>query len=241
MRQLVTGDVVCAVVPVKRFAAAKQRLRQVLSSRERQELAQAMMRDVLSALAEYPAIAGIVVVTCDEKAAGIAIAAGAEVVRTGSDEGYSAAAEAGVAALRGRASTAVILPTDLPLVRGEDLARLADMHGLSPAVTVARAAVDEGTNALVLSPPDVIGFHYGPASESRHIAAGRRAGATVRSVTLPRMAFDIDRPEDVAHFLRTPSPTLTYGLLRKLQVEGRFARRPSAGPLESPAREGELS
>jgi 2-phospho-L-lactate/phosphoenolpyruvate guanylyltransferase len=239
----VTGDAVWAIVPVKRFAAAKRRLRQVLSSAERQELAQAMMRDVLSAVAEYPAIAGVVVVTCDEKAAGIAAAAGAEVVRAGSDEGYTAAADAGVAALRGRATTALILSTDIPLVRGEDLARLASMHGLSPAVTVARAAVDEGTNALVLSPPDIIGFQFGPASEARHVAAGRCAGATVRSVTLPRMAFDIDRPEDVARFLRAPSPTLTYGLLWKLQVEQRLARGPvaSAGPRESPAREGEMS
>jgi len=39
-----------AIVPVKRFVAAKQRLRSVLSQYEREQLAEVMLCDVLAAL-----------------------------------------------------------------------------------------------------------------------------------------------------------------------------------------------
>lgn len=238
-----TVDRPWAIIPVKRFKAAKMRLAEVLSSKDRSALAEAMMRDALSAAVGCDAIAGIVVVTCDGNAAAIAAAAGANIVQTASDSGHSPAAEAGVAALAGRASTALLLSADMPLVRAEDIALLASLHGAAPSVTLARAAADAGTNALVVSPPDIIGFHFGHDSEARHIEAARQAGARVRSVTIPRMAYDIDRAEDLDRFLESPSPTFTYRLLRELQACGRLPHRvPSNRSAEPvPVHEGEPS
>jgi 2-phospho-L-lactate guanylyltransferase len=48
-------------------------------------------------------------------------------------------------------------------------------------------------------------FAYGPDSFARHVASARAAGLTVRIVTDPSLAFDIDVPEDLAHLeSRTP-------------------------------------
>lgn len=229
-----TGEPLWAVIPVKRLRAAKARLADILSGDDRSALAEAMMRDVLAAARACPALAGIAVVTCDARVADIAGASGAEVVRTAADEGHTAAAHAGVAGLRGKASSVLILSTDIPLVQGSDLSLLASLHGCGRAVTLARAAADGGTNALIVTPPDVIGFHFGADSEARHAQAARRAGITLRAVTIARMAFDLDRPDDVARFLSLPSPTFSNRLLRDLQARGRM------GELVPPICQGEL-
>ena len=58
-----------AVLPVKRFALAKQRLAAALPVEARRTLAEAMVRDVLDALAAVPEIDVVVVVTAEEVAA----------------------------------------------------------------------------------------------------------------------------------------------------------------------------
>jgi 2-phospho-L-lactate guanylyltransferase len=210
-------------MPVKRFAEAKLRLAGMLSDRHRSELTEAMLRDVLAAACGCAEIAGILVVTCDECAAGIAEGLGAEVLRTSSDPGHNQAIRAGVSHLRGRASTVLVLSADMPLMRAEDISGLVALHAPGRAVTIARAAVDNGTNALLLSPPDIIDVSFGKASAEAHLEAARQAGATARSLDIPRMAFDLDRPEDVARFLRTPSSTHTYRLLRGIAEAGELS------------------
>lgn len=222
-----TADPIWAIVPVKQFDAAKLRLAGILSSERRSELAEAMLRDVLAAAAGCATIAGIVVVSCDESAAGIAAGFGVEVVQTASDPGHNQAIRAGVSHLPGGASTVLVLSADIPLVRAEDILRLASLHAPSPAVTIARAAADGGTNALVLSPPDVIDFSFGKDSEAAHLEAARQAGAGAQSFAIPRMAFDLDRPEDVARFLRAPSSTCTYRLLRRIAEAGELSLQPA--------------
>jgi 2-phospho-L-lactate guanylyltransferase len=53
-----------------------------------------------------------------------------------------------------------------------------------------------GTNALLLSPPDVIEFCFGGDSKDAHVEAARSAGARVELLDGP-LAVDIDTPEDL--------------------------------------------
>ena len=57
-----------AILPVKSFGAAKQRLAESLGAGARQALAQAMFIDVLGSLRRVPELDGIVVVTADRVA-----------------------------------------------------------------------------------------------------------------------------------------------------------------------------
>ena len=69
---MTTRPIIHAVVPVKDTRQAKQRLAGVLSGAQRQELALAMIEDVLAVLARVDELAGILVVTADIAAAAIA-------------------------------------------------------------------------------------------------------------------------------------------------------------------------
>ena len=85
---------VWAVVPIKEAASAKERLAKALSPGRRQELAVAMFEDVMQALSTSNGLAGIAVVTVDQKATQIAARWGADVWTDGARDGHTGAVTA---------------------------------------------------------------------------------------------------------------------------------------------------
>src|SRR5918997_917721 len=116
-----------AILPVKTFGRAKQRLGQAFP--DRPALAAAMVADVLEALAAVPSLDGVIVVTAEPIAARIAAEMGAQAGRVLLVPGDCRGLDPDeVEALLARTARVVIVP---------------DRHGT-------------GTNALVLAPPDVM-------------------------------------------------------------------------------------
>ena len=69
-----------AVLPVKRFAAAKQRLAPGIGATHRAELAAAMMEDALEAIGAARSIERVIVVSSEPRAIELATASGVEVL-----------------------------------------------------------------------------------------------------------------------------------------------------------------
>ena len=211
-----------AVVPVKSFASAKQRLAPVLTAQERAALARAMLQDVLQVLVNSPFVAGTLVVTADIEAATIARHARASVLPEPFETGLVPAIQHAARALaaEGRGGMLVV-PADLPTITSADIELIALGHRRSPAVTLVAATSDGGTNALACSPPDAIPFSFGENSFQRHRDSALDRHLSPKVLTLPRFGRDIDRPEDLLAFLACPSATRTYAFLR----DGGIARR----------------
>src|SRR4051794_32176511 len=119
-----------AVLPVKRFGAAKQRLDNDLSDGTRRALAEAMVTDVLIALRRARSVDEVLVVSGETLA--VALAAGydaAAVVDDPTDDGHSAAAARGVAAAIERGATRVLLvPGDCPALDPAEVDELLADH-----------------------------------------------------------------------------------------------------------------
>jgi 2-phospho-L-lactate guanylyltransferase len=193
-----------AIVPVKRFAAAKQRLAPGLDERRRQALAAAMLDDVLEAIGAARAVERTILVSGDPLAQEIAAEAASdiEVVPDPADEGHNVAARAGIArAEADGAGCVVLLPGDCPLLAPRDLDRL--LTGV-PAryATIVPDRHGTGTNALVLSPPGAIEPAFGEGSRERHVAAARAAGVPHEVEEVPSLALDLDTPADVVALTR---------------------------------------
>lgn len=188
-----------AVLPVKSFARAKQRLREAVGGGEREELAAAMVGDVLSALGAVEAIDDVIVVTAEPVAARTAQRAGAAVVDDPEEAGQSAAAARGIdfALVRG-ADRVLLVPGDCPALDPEDVARLLARAAAPPSVVIVPDRHGTGTNALLLAPPGVVGPSFGAGSFARHAARASAAGATVRICELPSLGLDVDTPDDLA-------------------------------------------
>jgi 2-phospho-L-lactate/phosphoenolpyruvate guanylyltransferase len=183
-----------AILPVKSFSRAKQRLGDAHPDRPR--LAAAMVGDVLEALGGVAGLADLVVVTAEPAAAAAARAAGAHVVHDPEEAGQSAAAALGIAAALERGAERVLLvPGDCPALDPGEVARLLDR---SEGAVIVPDRHGTGTNALLLAPPDVFAPAFGPGSFARHAARARAAGTAVRVCELPSLGLDVDTPGDLA-------------------------------------------
>lgn len=186
-----------AVLPVKRFAAAKQRLAPGIGATHRAELAAAMLEDVLEAIAAARSIERTIVVSSETRAIELATADGAELVADPDVGGHSGAALAGIArAQELGAERVVLLPIDCPLLAPRELERL--LTGMPERyVAIVPDRHGTGTNALALAPPDAIEPSFGEGSCARHVTAARAAGIPFGVEELPSLALDLDTPADV--------------------------------------------
>lgn len=188
-----------AILPVKRFAAAKQRLGAGIDEERRAALVAAMLRDVLEAISAARMIERTIVVSGEAAAAELAVGAGAELIDDPSDAGHPEAALLGIAAAK--AARVVLLPGDCPLLDPRELDRL--LTGVpDPYVAVVPDRHGTGTNALVLSPPDAIRPAFGEGSCKRHVEAARAAGVPFGVEPLDSLALDIDTPADIIALTR---------------------------------------
>jgi 2-phospho-L-lactate guanylyltransferase len=186
-----------AVLPVKRFDSAKQRLGDAVGGAERRELAAAMVEDVLAALREIDGLDDLIVVTAEDRAAALARAVGAHVVADRVEGGQSLAAEVGVeTALQRGAERALLVPGDCPALDPHEVDTLLRNH--KGGVTIVPDRHGEGTNALLLTPPKALSPAFGPGSMARHAALARAGGATVRVAQAPSLELDVDTPGDLA-------------------------------------------
>ena len=221
-----------AILPVKSFGAAKQRLADSLGAGSRQALAQAMFTDVLGALRRTDALDEIVVITSDRSAESAARGHGVVVLAEAGQVGHSQAAQIGIAHALGHGFDRVaLLPGDTPLLRPADVAGLLSRSG--PGVTLVADRHGTGTNALVLSPADAIEPSFGPDSRARHIALAEEAGVPVRVDEVAALALDVDTPDDLAALAaeleqRRGQAQSTRGALRQLDRAGAAPVRASA-------------
>jgi 2-phospho-L-lactate/phosphoenolpyruvate guanylyltransferase len=188
-----------AVLPVKSFGRAKQRLGAALAGTERSELAEAMVADVLAALRRVEGVDHVVVVTAEPVAARAALAAGAAVVHDPEESGQSAAAARGVSAAAADGADRVLLvPGDCPALDPGEVSGLLAGGGPPPHLTIVPDRHGTGTNALLIAPPDAVAPSFGPGSFARHAAHARAAGVTVGVAQVPSLGLDIDTPGDLA-------------------------------------------
>jgi 2-phospho-L-lactate guanylyltransferase len=219
----VTG--ICAVVPVKEFEGAKQRLSLCLSAEERRILATTMLEDVLDAVSAVKALAGVVVVTVDPAATSLAARYGARVVTEGAREGHTGAVTAAARLLVREGQTGMMtMPGDIPRLSSAEIAATLAAHGPEPSFTIVPAHDDLGSNAIICSPPDAVPLRFGEDSFYPHLDAARAQGIEPLVVRHPGIGMDIDNPVDLVTFLRMSPPvrTRTLAFLEQSGVAGRL-------------------
>jgi 2-phospho-L-lactate/phosphoenolpyruvate guanylyltransferase len=234
----VTPGLAWAVVPVKPFHAAKERLAEILDAAERAQLARVMLEDVLDAVAASGhLLAGLIVLTADDEAARLARGRDAIVLRETDPVGpngpnslnnlnsLNGALALAAAHLAGDPGAAMlVIPTDLPQVSAAAIAQMVGLLDAARAVVLVPASNDGGTNLLACRPANVIPPSFGPSSFEQHARAARRAGITPRVLTCPVLGQDIDRPEDLITFLSLGTATRTNVFLSTLDLTSRVLK-----------------
>jgi 2-phospho-L-lactate guanylyltransferase len=199
------------LVPVKNLSAAKQRLATVLDQPARTELAQAMLHDVVAALAAWPRRPVCALVTSDPFALELAQQYDFEIILDPANPGETGAIEMAtrLCVSRGIDSTLVI-PADIPLIQASEVDQILAQAPDEGSV-LAPAADGRGTNAAFRRPANLFPLRFGNDSFKPCIV-----------LHLPSIAVDVDNPQDLQQLLAHPGETRTQSLLRKWALDGRL-------------------
>lgn len=182
------------VVPAKRLAVAKTRLRPLTDLAERPGAAHgalvlALLSDTVAAALACPLVGEVVVVTDEPAAADLVRSLGARAVADEPDDGLNAALGHGARAAGGEAVAA--LSSDLPALRPAELAA-----ALAAAATAPRCYVPDvhGTGTTLLT---AVGTPLRPRFGTGSAQAHRADGARALTGDWPGLLRDVDALEDL--------------------------------------------
>ena len=202
------------LVPVKDLSRAKQRLASMLDQPARTELARAMLSDVLGALSQcgFPAA----VVTSDRFAIDLAEKYSFDVIQDGrnASETDAVAMATQVCVSRG-IEDVLVLPADIPLIEPEDIRAIYASAPARGSVLVP-SGDKRGTNAVLRRPASLFPLRFGNDSFLPHLSAAIGAEASCVVLSLPRIALDIDTPQDLTQLANAPGEKLSQQLARSL-------------------------
>jgi 2-phospho-L-lactate guanylyltransferase len=193
---------IVALAPFKSLDQAKSRLAGALEPAERRALARWMGARVIGALRESGVIDRIGVVSADPALAGQwrddplvtpVRAAGGSLNRD---------LELGRRwALRQGAEALLVALGDLPLLNGEAVREMVALSARARSIVIAPDRHQDGTNLLLMTPPDLLAFAYGRHSLARRLNAARRAGLEPVIYRSEATSFDVDTPADLARLV----------------------------------------
>jgi 2-phospho-L-lactate guanylyltransferase len=211
-----------AIVPLRTLAGGKARLGEALDAEEREALQLGMLRRTLNILAGWPPCERVHVVSPDPTLEAILSEADASLIRQ-EGEGLNQGIRLARSVAQDQGARAVlVLPVDLPHLEVDSLNLVLEAADAAfaagsgrPLVVIAPSDARSGTNALLLSPPDVIEPCFGADSFEAHVRAAAATDASLQVVTDAGLGFDLDTPEDLELL---PSETLAE-LIRQGQLE----------------------
>lgn len=214
-----------ALLPLKDFVNAKQRLAGVLAPHERRALFHAMVEDVLAALTAAKQLDHVLVISDDPAAHLLAQHFGVAFLaeRDTGASGLNAVIDAGVARLVAEGFERVLIAHgDLPLLDSDDIDALLQQEG--DGVWIAPDVADDGSNVMVCCPPQAIAFHYGAGSRAAHQAQAAANGISCSLWSSARMAIDIDYPQDLYRFIASEHYADTHAgkYLQQSPIVGRL-------------------
>ncbi|SDY55763.1 2-phospho-L-lactate guanylyltransferase [Micromonospora pattaloongensis] len=184
------------IVPVKRLATAKSRLRGGLGAVPRERLALALALDTVAAALSCPAVARLLVVTADPVAGAALRALGARIVPDPPVGGLNGAFRAGAELARDDDRHVAALTADLPALRPAELAAAlrAAARGPGHARHFVADAPATGTVLLTAAPGVTLDPRFGVGSAAAHAASGARP----LTGDWPSLRRDVDTPADLA-------------------------------------------
>lgn len=199
------------VVPAKRLAVAKSRLRPLTDHADRPAVAHralvlALLADTVAAALACPLVDEVVVVTDERAAAEEVRRLGARTVADEPDAGLNAALEHGARAAAGAAVAA--LSSDLPALRPAELTAALTAAAGAPRCFVPDVHGTGTTLSTAVGTP--LRPRFGRGSSAR---AHREDGTLALAGDWPGLVRDVDTPEDLRAALALGAGRWTAALL----------------------------
>jgi len=185
------------IVPIKPFAEGKSRLAGRLSPSRRSSLSKQLFRHVITQALAAPELTGILVVSRDATVLDDLQAPHLYLIAETGNDLNRAIQQGREEALQRGADAILVLPADLPYLQSQDITTLYQRSVANEGALIVPSD-DNGTNALLLRPPQAIDFAFGQNSFLHHCRAAQMANLPVTVIDTPHLSFDVDLPPDLA-------------------------------------------
>jgi 2-phospho-L-lactate guanylyltransferase len=158
-----------------------------------------MLENTLKVLRSVAEIKEILVISRDTSALALGRSYGAKTLQEDGEAGLNLALKRAVLVAKAySAQSILIMPMDIPFLSKEDIVSLIKKFHSSPGLVIAPDRHMNGTNAMLVSPPELIEFSFGPGSFERHIWQAQKKEAIIEVVQMGSTGFDLDDPADLA-------------------------------------------
>jgi len=201
------------LIPVK-ASDQKSRLGPLLRPRQRQELAELMLLDVLDAVGGAGLLPRCFVVSSSRRTRRLAVAAGAKTIEEGSDNGVNSAIEGAMVGVD--ADDLMVIPSDLPLLRAAEIKKALLLREAGMEVVVAPSIEFDGTNLLLFTKSKPIELSFDRDSFWNHLEAAARKRLRVAVLSARGIRFDIDGVSHLRALAKEKSPSRAVTLAREL-------------------------
>jgi 2-phospho-L-lactate guanylyltransferase len=206
------------LIPVKNLTNAKQRLGEALDQAQRSQLAEAMLRDVMTAAAGVTDRLDVYLVTGDVRAQAMAAEFSFGVIEDSRNESETAAIDVATAWCERQAyDTTVVVPGDIPLITAAELHCVLDAAPTEGAVFVP-AYDRRGSNCILRRPASIIPLRFGNDSFLPHCEAMKQAGKPLIILEMPGIGLDIDNPHELQLLVQREGETHAQRLLRSWAI-----------------------
>ena len=190
---------IVALIPIKDYRQAKNRLSERLDATAREALTRQMAENVVQAAGDLT----VYVVCDDEQVAEWAKSLGANVFWA-TKPGLNPAITEAMNGLAEAFDHAIIAHADLP--------QAVSLDGIatSNTVSIVPDRHGSGTNVLSLPTKTEFNFQYGEGSLNKHMSEAIAINLDLKVLQIPALQWDVDTPKDLdglSHFLKPDSLT----------------------------------
>ena len=205
-----------AVLPVKRYSVGKSRLRNLFTETELAELNQKMFESTFTKLKEASGIDEILVVSREEHTlAWCKTHGGLALLEDDPSTLNSAITQAQKAICNHGSGRIMILPSDLPLMTTKDLSKLISLANGERKLVIVPDHYQTGTNALVMSEPDLIEPRFGSGSFRKHTRLALEKNAELVVYLNENIQWDLDTSLELCRIINTQPEITLLSQLRK--------------------------
>jgi 2-phospho-L-lactate guanylyltransferase len=188
-----------ALIPVKPFNEGKSRLASILSESERYQLNVKCLCKTLNVLSGVKTIEKMLVISRDPEALKIADQAKAQTLVEEGNRGLNQALYQANNTLDKTCDLILVIPTDLPLLAGEDVQKILELGATPPVVVIVADRRNKGTNALLVNPVGCIRYRFGENSSKKHMAEAQKRGIRAILTDIQGISLDLDLVEDLEY------------------------------------------
>lgn len=189
---------IAAVIPMKCLHSAKSRLSNILTAKQRKNLAMYLLDATIKELKKSDFISEIVIVSSDEAVKHYSCLNNIKFIKDW-DEGVNKAVMlADKYCINNGINANIVIPPDLPFVSAKEIDKICIISNkYHKCIIICPSKRFDGTNILFRKPPGVIKTHYDNNSYMNHLKEASKIKIPIESLDIVKLMFDLDTEDDL--------------------------------------------